>query len=164
MAGLRSPGAEPAMRSFGLSLPMALLRARENAMRSFRPMLAEHDLTEQQWRVLRALTAADEPVEVSALADQTSLHAPSVSRILVKLESRSLISRQAVSHDQRRSAISLTEVGRAVVGTIAPDSEQIYNRIEKEFGSERLGNLLVELRDLAELQIDNPRSSEREAS
>ncbi|MFT5000920.1 MAG: hypothetical protein ACI875_001925, partial [Planctomycetota bacterium] len=35
------------------SLPIMLLRAREAVMRRFRPMLRLHDLSEQQWRVLR---------------------------------------------------------------------------------------------------------------
>jgi len=34
---------------------MELLKAREAAMERFRPMLREHGLTEQQWRVIRAL-------------------------------------------------------------------------------------------------------------
>ena len=54
------------IRSFDKSLPMALLRTREAAMQHFRPLLAEHDLTEQQWRVLRALNAASEPIDVGA--------------------------------------------------------------------------------------------------
>ena len=37
------------------SLPIALLRARETVMHRFRPLLASHDLTEQQWRVIRVL-------------------------------------------------------------------------------------------------------------
>jgi hypothetical protein len=60
-----------AMRDFSASLPMALLQAREAAMQLFRPLLAEHDLTEQQWRVLRALSASDEPLEVGAIVDAT---------------------------------------------------------------------------------------------
>ena len=43
------------MRSFGQSLPMELLKAREAAMARFRPMLRGHGLTEQQWRCLRVL-------------------------------------------------------------------------------------------------------------
>jgi DNA-binding MarR family transcriptional regulator len=45
------------MREFSRSLPMSLLRAREAVMRQFRPSLREHGLTEQQWRILRALAA-----------------------------------------------------------------------------------------------------------
>ena len=46
------------------SLPMALLRARETVMARFRPMLAENDINEQQWRVLRVL---DQPRGVPRL-------------------------------------------------------------------------------------------------
>ena len=67
MAGKKSPNGsrsdsegtlEPRrapMREFSRSLPMSLLRAREAVMRQFRPSLREHGLTEQQWRILRAL-------------------------------------------------------------------------------------------------------------
>ena len=57
------------IRPFTESLPMALLQAREAAMRLFRPMLAEHDLTEQQWRVLRALSSAEGPLEPGEIVD-----------------------------------------------------------------------------------------------
>ena len=40
------------------SLPIALLRAREAVMGNFRPMLADFDVTEQQWRVMRVLSEA----------------------------------------------------------------------------------------------------------
>ena len=75
------------LRPFEASLPMALLQAREAAMRLFRPLLAEHDLTEQQWRVLRALRAADDPVDAGELAERTFLLAPSLSRMLSNMES-----------------------------------------------------------------------------
>src|SRR6266849_5130597 len=45
------------MREFSRSLPMSLLRAREAVMRHFRPSLRDHGLTEQQWRILRALAS-----------------------------------------------------------------------------------------------------------
>ena len=38
------------------SLTITLLRARESLMMSFRPLLAKHNFTEQQWRVLRAVS------------------------------------------------------------------------------------------------------------
>lgn len=39
------------------TLPMALLRLRERVMAEFRPIMSEHGVTEQQWRVLRVLAA-----------------------------------------------------------------------------------------------------------
>jgi len=120
-------------------------------MQLFRPMLAEFDLTEQQWRVLRALSACDGPIEVTVLAERTFLLSPSLSRILTNLEERNLITRQTPESDQRRSLISLSDGGIELVTRVAPESERRYNAIEREFGSERLHRLLAELDDLAAL-------------
>ena len=143
------------MRSFDESLPMALLRAREATMRLFRPLLAEHDLTEQQWRVLRALTAVDvgEPVDAGDLAERTFLLAPSVSRILADLDERGLVARRADPADRRRSLLSLTDAGHDLVASVAPESEARYAAIESSFGSARLRRLLSELHDLARLDL-----------
>jgi len=78
------------MRDFSRSLPMSLLRAREAVMRQFRPSLRNHGLTEQQWRILRALTTVD-AIEVTELARVAFLLGPSLSRILRDLEARDLI-------------------------------------------------------------------------
>jgi homoprotocatechuate degradation regulator HpaR len=126
---------------------MALLRAREAAMRSFRPMLATHDLTEQQWRVLRALAAADGPLAIGEVAERTFLLGPSLSRIVADLQSRRLIDRALSSGDQRRSNLQLAAEGRSLVEQIAPESEAVYNVIEARFDVDRLDRLLRELHD-----------------
>src|SRR5690348_15475653 len=88
------------MREFSRSLPMALLRAREAVMRQFRPSLRRHGLTEQQWRILRALATVDAS-EVTELARTAFLLGPSLSRILRDLEARNLIERKIAKADQR---------------------------------------------------------------
>ncbi len=137
------------IRAFESSLPMALLTAREAAMGHFRPLLAEHDLTEQQWRVLRALDAAPNAVDVKALIEATTLLAPSLTRILANFEERDLIDRTVDPADQRRSIIRLSKLGHALVAKVAPNSEAIYAMIETQFGAARLDALMTELRDLA---------------
>lgn len=134
---------------------MALLQAREATMRLFRPMLADHDLTEQQWRVLRALSAASDPLEAGELADRTFLLAPSLSRILTNLEGRSYIERRTHQEDQRRSLLSLGQEGEALVSSIAPKSEAIYGEVEATFGRKRLERLLGELHDLAAMNSND---------
>ena len=151
--GHRPSATRTELRPFDASLPMALLRARETAMRVFRPMLARHDLTEQQWRVLRALSAADGELDAGTLADDTFLLPSSLSRILVNLVDRGLITRTADRTDQRRSLIGLTAAGLDAVRAVAPESEAGYRRIEHEFGVDRLGRLLGELHDLAALDV-----------
>ncbi len=119
---------------------MALLKAREAVMARFRPMLHEHDLTEQQWRVLRALTTADE-FRAGELARVSSISMPSLSRILRVLEKRALIQRGVEDKDLRAAQIAITAAGRQMIALIAPHSERRYAEITAAFGDERLGTL-----------------------
>ena len=117
-------------------------------MRLFRPMLAEHDLTEQQWRVIRALAANDLPMDVGEIAEATFLLGPSLSRILANLTSRGLLIRNPAPDDQRRSVVQLTTAGHDLFSMIAPDSEERYAKLEATFGADRLSDLLMLLREL----------------
>jgi len=135
------------MRPFSESLPMALLRAREAVMCLFRPGLRRHGVTEQQWRILRAL-AHRGSMEVTELAEATFLLAPSLSRILPDLEQRELVSRRQVDTDLRRSVVSLEPKGLKLIAAHAPYSEEMYARIAKRFGAERIAGLLTLLEGL----------------
>jgi homoprotocatechuate degradation regulator HpaR len=128
------------MREFSRSLPMSLLRAREAVMRQFRPSLREHGLTEQQWRILRALAAID-TIEVTELAHTAFLLGPSLSRILRDLEARRLIERRAARDDLRRGMVSISGRGLKLMQRIAPTSEEIYAAITRRFGARRLAKL-----------------------
>jgi homoprotocatechuate degradation regulator HpaR len=135
------------MRDFSRSLPMALLRAREAVMRQFRPSLRKHDLTEQQWRILRAL-AAVETIEVTELAHAAFLLGPSLSRILRDLEARGLVTRKLVERDQRRSMLSIAPRGVKLIAQVAPHSEAVYAEIAERYGARKLGELQKMLGEL----------------
>jgi homoprotocatechuate degradation regulator HpaR len=141
------------LREFSRSLPMALMRAREATMRFFRPSLRSHGLSEQQWRVLRAL-AASGPAEAMALARSTFLLPPSLSRILRDLGARGLIERRAASSDLRRSVIIISEKGCELIATYAPSSQAGYAEIARRFGPERLARLQAELDALEQALLD----------
>jgi homoprotocatechuate degradation regulator HpaR len=134
-AGRRVP-----MREFSRSLPMSLLRAREAVMRQFRPSLRNHGLTEQQWRILRALAAVD-AIEVTELAHVAFLLGPSLSRILRDLEARRLIERKVAKADLRRAVVSISAKGLKLIEAVAPNSEAIYAAITKRYGARRLAEL-----------------------
>ena len=135
------------MRDFSRSLPMSLLRAREAVMRQFRPSLREHGLTEQQWRILRAL-ASIEAAEVTELARTAFLLGPSLSRILRDLEARNLIERKTAKTDQRRSMVSISKEGVKLMASVAPSSEAIYAEITQRFGARKLAELQEMLGEL----------------
>ena len=54
--------------------------------------------------------------------------APSLSRIIGKLEKDQYISRFVDAKDGRRVNLSLTNSGKEILNKIAPDVELIYNR------------------------------------
>ena len=137
----------PQLRQLQLSLPIALLKAREVTMDRFRPMLRQHELTEQQWRVIRVLQSSG-ALEVGELARRSLLLAPSLSRILRSLENEGLVLRESVEGDGRRFVMSLTSAGLDLFATIAPQSESIYRDIEAHFGRDRLQRLLGMLGEL----------------
>jgi homoprotocatechuate degradation regulator HpaR len=128
------------MREFSRSLPMSLLRAREAVMRQFRPSLRSHGLTEQQWRILRALAAID-TIEVTELARVAFLLGPSLSRILRDLEGRHLIERRAAKADLRRGVVSISASGLKLIEAVAPSSEAIYAAITRRYGARKLAEL-----------------------
>jgi homoprotocatechuate degradation regulator HpaR len=139
-----------AIRPFSRSLPMALMRAREAVMRHFRPKLQAANLTEQQWRTLRALGHGEE-MEATRLANATFLLAPSLTRILRDLEARGLISRRPGPRDARVALIALTPDGSSMLSEMGQHSERIYRAIEARLGRERLETLM---RDLAAVEQD----------
>ena len=94
------------IRSFKKSLPMQLLKAREAAMSRFRPMLRTHGLTEQRWRVIRAIYEHG-LIDASELAEESFLLSPSLTRILKFLEKEKIIKRIGDKSDLRRSVFNL---------------------------------------------------------
>jgi homoprotocatechuate degradation regulator HpaR len=145
-----------AMRPFSRSLPMQLMRAREAVMRRFRPHLLARGFSDQQWRIVRALADAGR-MEIGELSEECQIHPASLSRMLPKLASEGLIARKNHKEDQRRVVVSITPSGRALFRSAAPESEQIYAAMEREFGAKKLRDLYRLLDELIETQPSRKR-------
>ncbi|WP_268628255.1 homoprotocatechuate degradation operon regulator HpaR, partial [Escherichia coli] len=89
------------------SLTIALLQARVTAMGFFRPILKSHNLTEQQWRIIRVL-ANSRSIEFHELAAETCILRPSLTGTLSRMERDKLIFRLKPVNDQRKLYVSLT--------------------------------------------------------
>ncbi|EKT4480333.1 homoprotocatechuate degradation operon regulator HpaR [Pseudomonas sp. SAS7] len=129
------------------SLTLSLLQAREAAMAFFRPLLNEHDLTEQQWRVIRILKQQGE-LENYQLAELACILKPSMTGVLGRLERDGLVRRQKAAQDQRRVFVSLTEGGEACFASMKEGMEANYQKIQAQFGEEKLQQLMGLLNDL----------------
>ena len=113
-------------------------------MERFRPNLRAHDLTDQQWRVLRALFDHGQK-DLGELAAMCCLLKPSLTRIVRSMEKREFLIKQADPTDQRRTIVSITSGGRDLVALVGPNSEQVYQDIASEFGQTELEELYQKL-------------------
>jgi homoprotocatechuate degradation regulator HpaR len=144
----------PNLRRTERSLPIALLRAREQVMGPIREMLASSGINEQKWRVLRVVDEQG-PLEQTAISQAACLMLPSLSRILQTMETEGLITRQADNIDRRKSIVTLTDAGRALIEAHAEKSGQLLTKLETRFGPERLNVLLNLLDDLRKLDLSD---------
>lgn len=129
------------------NLPLRLLQARAVLFGQFRPVLSAHGVTEQQWRVMRALLerGALEPRQIGELC---CLSSPSLAGVLARMEATHLVLRRRIDHDQRRVLVQLTPDGRALGERMMPRIEAVYRRLEHSVGSDfvaRFHRMLDEL-------------------
>ena len=139
------------------SLPIALLRAREAVMSKFRPMLARHDINEQQWRVIRMLGEHGE-LDASQLAEKALVLAPSLTRMIRTLEKARLIVKRKDKGDKRRTLVSISAKGRSLINEVAPESAEIYSELQNKFGKAEMERLLDLLESVIE-QCGTPESA-----
>jgi homoprotocatechuate degradation regulator HpaR len=144
----RRPGLPPTARS----LPISLLRAREKVMGPIRAMLADAGVTEQQWRVLRALDE-NGAMSLTDIARLTCIQLPSLTRIVQTLVDKGLVLRVRDTEDRRRQTISLTEAGAAVIRDNAEASRRITTGIATKLGHHRHRELLELLDTLNALDL-----------
>jgi homoprotocatechuate degradation regulator HpaR len=131
------------------NLPLLLLQARERVMARFRPILNAHGITEQQWRVVRALNEAG-PLEPRVIGEICCISSPSMAGILARMEDLGLVSRKRLEQDQRRVRVSLTPSSKALVEQITPLSRQKYQELEAELGCDSIAALYAQLDRLLE--------------
>ncbi|RMP87632.1 hypothetical protein ALQ17_04023 [Pseudomonas fluorescens] len=133
------------------SLTLALLQAREAAMSFFRPSLNEHGLTEQQWRIIRILEQYGE-LEIYQLAELACILKPSMTGVLVRMETAGMVHRRKAEQDQRRVLVTLADKGKASFESMSQCMEANYQRLQDQFGEEKFEALLGLLDDLKNIK------------
>lgn len=116
-------------------------------MHFFRPVLADSDLTEQQWRILRVIDTKGS-IDFSTLSKETCILSPSLTGIISRLEKQGLVTKQKSAHDGRQFYIHMTEKAAALVEQLRPQIEEQYVALKEALGEskyEQLSGLLNEL-------------------
>lgn len=140
------------LRTTRRSLPIALLRAREKVMGPVRDMLSESGVNEQKWRVLRVLQE-EGPLELSQIAAEACLLLSSLTRMIRPMQEEGLITRHTPPEDRRKTVVRITEAGAALILRHSAESARIFDRIESEYGRDKLERLLDLLEDLQALDL-----------
>jgi homoprotocatechuate degradation regulator HpaR len=122
------------------NLPQLMLQAREALMGQFRPILNENGLTEQQWRILRALLL-NGPLEPRHLCELCQISSPSITGVLVRMEQAGLVERERMEDDQRRLKVSVTARSRQLGRRLFPAIDAQYGRIEDVVGADALSHV-----------------------
>lgn len=131
------------------NLPLLLLQARERVLGQFRPLLNANGVTEQQWRIIRALLETG-PLEPRELVAYCGISSPSLAGVLARMEDLGFVRRERLEHDQRRVRVSLTAASRTLAAQLAPDIEATYAALEARVGRERLQAMYAALDELIE--------------
>jgi homoprotocatechuate degradation regulator HpaR len=133
------------------TLPQRLLQARDSLMAHFRPILNHFGVTEQQWRILRALDeyAQLEPREICDLCQMSS---PSMAGVLARMEEVAMIERSRMPGDQRRVMVRLSPQGSTLLREMGPLIDLQYSYIEQTCGQAIVVDLLAVLDGFLELK------------
>ena len=106
-------------------------------MSRFRPVLNQHGVTEQQWRILRVLLDED-GLEPRQLCERCLISSPSIAGVLTRMEEAGWIQRERMEHDQRRVKVTVTAATKKLGKSMAPMIEREYLELENKVGVKQL--------------------------
>ena len=138
------------------NLPLLLLQAREGVLGHFRPILSQHGVTEQQWRIIRALLEAQGPLEPRQIGQLCRISSPSLAGVLARMDELGLVLRERVAEDQRRVMVSLSPRSRQLAGLMAPQIEATYGRLEAHLGAGVVARIYASLDEMIEALAELP--------
>jgi len=104
---------------------LCILRTADVMRRRHAEIIEPHGITLQQYNVLRILRGAgSEGLPTLDIADRLIEQTPGITRLLDKLEDRTLIRRVRCKADRRQVLCYITDKGLSVLSTLDPEVER----------------------------------------
>ncbi len=128
------------MKATQKNIPLLLMRVRELMMSNFRPILTEWNLTEQQWRILRALYE-EQTLEPRELCEICCILSPSMAGILKRMEELDLIIKVPSKTDKRRVLVEMAPGVEVMVKKILEANMKAYDLFAKKVGEQLLTDI-----------------------
>src|SRR5580698_10557832 len=127
---------------------LEMMRATEALSHRFTQVFKAHDLSSTQYNVLRILRGASEGLPCGEIRNRMVTRDSDITRLLDRLEKRTLISRCRESKDRRTVMASITQEGLELLGRLDEPMLAAHRDLLGHLGIERL-NLLADLLRLA---------------
>ena len=116
-------------------MPQLLLKARDSLLQHFRPILNHYGVTEQQWRIMRALNER-QMLEPRELCDICQISSPSMSGILARMEETGWLARSKFEGDQRRRKVHLSVAGTELLVEMGRLIDLQYEHLDAAYGKQ----------------------------
>jgi len=128
---------------------VALQRTADQLQRRLAELLKAHGLSPTQYNALRILRGAgDAGLPCSEIADRMITHDPDITRLLDRLERRSLVRRSRSRDDRRVITARITAAGLSLLRGLDGPIEQFNRRLLGHLGEDKL-QLLIAILDAA---------------
>jgi DNA-binding MarR family transcriptional regulator len=126
---------------------VSLQKAADGLAQQVEQLLKANDLTAAQYNALRILRGAEpEGLACSSIADHMISHDPDMTRLLDRMEKRSLITRERQKEDRRVVKARITSPGLELLKTLDQPVHDLHKRQFQHVPGARL-KLLIELLD-----------------
>ena len=112
---------ESPFKSLGQEGVIALLRTASLVRRRFEQIMLTEGITFQQYNVLRILRGSKDAIPTMKVAERMIEPEPGITRLLGRLERKSLIRRTRSSQDARSYLCSITKEGIAILDKLDGD-------------------------------------------
>lgn len=129
---------------------VALLKTADTLRRHSAALLEPHEITEQQYNVLRILRGAgDCGLPTLAIAERLIEHTPGITRLIDRLEAKAFVRRERPARDRRQVYCFITKSGLTLLKQLDPI---VHQAAKQAFASVSKKNLDLLLETLAKIR------------
>jgi DNA-binding MarR family transcriptional regulator len=119
-----------------------LMLTSDQLARRLEPVLKAAEISPTQYNVLRILRGAPEGLACGEIASRMITRDPDITRLLDRLEKRSLVSRCRDTKDRRMVLTRITEAGLKLLAQLEGPILDAHHLLLGHLGPEKLRNLL----------------------
>lgn len=128
---------------------LAVVRTAEDMQRGFTELLKASELSFAQYNVLRILRGAGaDGLTCGGVSERLVQHDPDVTRLLDRLEKRTLIERHRDQKDRRVVRIAITDAGLALLAQLDEPMDAVHEQQFGHLSDARLKELMALLEEV----------------